>query len=653
MLKKIIILIAFFMQLSVVAQNYKFGKVSQQELEEEFHPKDSTADAAYLYKYRRSFFNYTPNQGFQLVTEIHQRIKIYTKEGFDYATTSIRYYKPDGGESETVNRIKGYTFSLDNGKVVKVKLGKDGIFKEKINKYNSKIKITMPNIKEGCVLEMKYVITSPYATSISDVQFQKGIPIKKLKSQIEIPEYYKYNKRSKGIHNIPMETTSKSGTIGNTNYNVEVYIFEGNDVPALKNDEAFVANIYNFRGGMKFELASTDFINVGGEYKSYSTTWENVSKEIFKSISFGSELNKSNYYKKDLESLLANYNTDNDKISAIFQHVKDKVKWNGFYGKYTEKGVRKAYKENTGNVADINLMLTAMLRSAGFNANPILVSSKGNGVPLFPTLKGFDYVISSIKTADNALILLDATEQFSMPNILPARALNWNGRLVNKDGSSSWIQLASSKSANEENMVMVKVSEDLMVEGFIRTKYENFNALNYRKNNNHIKEEELITKYEENNNLEIEDFKIVNKENLYKPITRNVKFTSEDLIEEIGNKIYIEPSLFLTVSKNPFKSDDRKFPVDFMVSWKDKNRVSIQVPEGYAIEKLPESMAIGLPDNLGVFKYQVAQMGNKISTVSILQFNSHIIPSKYYKNLKDFYGKLVKKQSEKIILVKN
>lgn len=641
------------MQLSVVAQNYKFGKVSQQELEEEFHPKDSTADAAYLYKYRRSFFNYTPNQGFQLVTEIHQRIKIYTKEGFDYATTSIRYYKPDGGESETVNRIKGYTFSLDNGKVVKEKLGKDGIFKEKINKYNSKIKITMPNIKEGCVLEMKYVITSPYATSISDVQFQKGIPIKKLKSQIEIPEYYKYNKRSKGIHNIPMETTSKSGTIGNTNYNVEVYIFEGNDVPALKNDEAFVANIYNFRGGMKFELASTDFINVGGEYKSYSTTWENVSKEIFKSISFGSELNKSNYYKKDLESLLANYNTDNDKISAIFQHVKDKVKWNGFYGKYTEKGVRKAYKENTGNVADINLMLTAMLRSAGFNANPILVSSKGNGVPLFPTLKGFDYVISSIKTADNALILLDATEQFSMPNILPARALNWNGRLVNKDGSSSWIQLASSKSANEENMVMVKVSEDLMVEGFIRTKYENFNALNYRKNNNHIKEEELITKYEENNNLEIEDFKIVNKENLYKPITRNVKFSSEDLIEEIGNKIYIEPSLFLTVSKNPFKSDDRKFPVDFMVSWKDKNRVSIQVPEGYAIEKLPESMAIGLPDNLGVFKYQVAQMGNKISTVSILQFNSHIIPSKYYKNLKDFYGKLVKKQSEKIILVKN
>lgn len=641
------------MQLSVVAQNYKFGKVSQQELEEEFHPKDSTADAAYLYKYRRSFFNYTPNQGFQLVTEIHQRIKIYTKEGFDYATTSIRYYKPDGGESETVNRIKGYTFSLDNGKVVKEKLGKDGIFKEKINKYNSKIKITMPNIKEGCVLEMKYVITSPYATSISDVQFQKGIPIKKLKSQIEIPEYYKYNKRSKGIHNIPMETTSKSGTIGNTNYNVEVYIFEGNDVPALKNDEAFVANIYNFRGGMKFELASTDFINVGGEYKSYSTTWENVSKEIFKSISFGSELNKSNYYKKDLESLLANYNTDNDKISAIFQHVKDKVKWNGFYGKYTEKGVRKAYKENTGNVADINLMLTAMLRSAGFNANPILVSSKGNGVPLFPTLKGFDYVISSIKTADNALILLDATEQFSMPNILPARALNWNGRLVNKDGSSSWIQLASSKSANEENMVMVKVSEDLMVEGFIRTKYENFNALNYRKNNNHIKEEELITKYEENNNLEIEDFKIVNKENLYKPITRNVKFTSEDLIEEIGNKIYIEPSLFLTVSKNPFKSDDRKFPVDFMVSWKDKNRVSIQVPEGYAIEKLPESMAIALPDNLGVFKYQVAQMGNKISTVSILQFNSHIIPSKYYKNLKDFYGKLVKKQSEKIILVKN
>ncbi len=652
MLKKIIVVLVLTFQMSVLAQNYKFGKVSKEELKEQFYPLDSTADAAYLYKYRRSYFNFVPNQGFQLITEIHHRIKIYTSEGFDYANKSIRYYNPDSGSSESVSSIKGYTFSMDNGKVVKEKLSKEGIFKEKVNKYYSKVKITMPKIKEGCILEIKYKIISPYATTISDVEFQKGIPVKKLKSQVEFPEYYTFNKRSKGFYNVPMKTSSKSGVVGEKNYHVDVFTFEGNDIPALKNNEPYVTNISNYRGGMKFELASTNFYLIGGDYKNYSTTWEGVSKQIFKSSAFGEELNKSSYFKKDLEVILANHKTDNDKISAIFQFVKDKVKWNKFYGKYTDKGVRKAYKENSGNVADINLILTAMLRSAGLDANPVLVSSKGNGIPLFPTLKGFDYVISAVKSTNDSYILLDASEQYSIPNVLPSRALNWNGRIVTKEGGSSWIKLSAYKPAVEENMIRVKVSEDLMVEGFIRTKYENLNALSFRKNNNHLKEDELITKYEENNNLEIEDFKIINKENLNKPITRSVKFLSEDLIEQIGNKIYLEPSLFLTKRKNPFKSDKRKFPVDYTTSWKDVNRVSIQIPEGYSIEKLPEPLAMALPDNLGVFKYQVLQRGNSISTVSILQFNSPVIPANYYAYLKDFYGKLVEKQSEKIVLVK-
>ena len=74
-----------------------------------------------------------------------------------------------------------------------------------------------------------------------------------------------------------------------------------------------------------------------------------------------------------------------------FNFLKSKVKWNGFYGKYTDKGVRKAYKDRVGNVAEINLILTSMLRFAGLNANPVLVSSRGNGIPIFPTTNGFDY----------------------------------------------------------------------------------------------------------------------------------------------------------------------------------------------------------------------------------------------------------------------
>ncbi|MGB1232516.1 MAG: transglutaminase domain-containing protein, partial [Winogradskyella sp.] len=210
--------------------------------------------------------------------------------------------------------------------------------------------------------------------------------------------------------------------------------FEGSNIEALKADEPYVTNINNYRGGTKFELAQTNFITIGGEYKNYTSSWEGVSKQIFNSISFGEELIKSNYYKKDLEKILAIAKNDSEKIGLIFDFVKSKVKWNGYYGKYTGNGVRKAYKENSGNVADINLMLTSMLRSSGLNAYPVLVSSRGNGVPLFPTLDGFDYVISMVKFQDDSYVLLDASEFYSLPNVLTRRALNWKGRVVTKNG---------------------------------------------------------------------------------------------------------------------------------------------------------------------------------------------------------------------------
>jgi len=110
--------------------------------------------------------------------------------------------------------------------------------------------------------------------------------------------------------------------------------------------------------------------------------------------------------------------------------------------------------------------------------------------------------------------------------------------------------------------------------------------------------------------------------------------------------------LFYTQKTNPFKLEDRKFPVDFSSPWKDKYSVSIQIPEGYKVENIPESFAIGLPENLGVFKYQITQKLRKINTTCVLQFNSAIIAPQYYAVLKDFYTQLVAKQSEKIVLVK-
>jgi hypothetical protein len=62
-MKTAITAIAICFVTTFFAQDYKFGKVSKEELEEKTYPLDSTADAAYLYKYRRTYFDFLENKG--------------------------------------------------------------------------------------------------------------------------------------------------------------------------------------------------------------------------------------------------------------------------------------------------------------------------------------------------------------------------------------------------------------------------------------------------------------------------------------------------------------------------------------------------------------------------------------------------------------
>ncbi|CAM1367957.1 conserved exported hypothetical protein [Tenacibaculum sediminilitoris] len=667
-MKKALLILALIFAYNLNAQEIKFGKVSKEELKEKLYPLDSTADAAYLNLTRKTYYTFSEKRGFEIVNEIHERIKIYTKEGFENATRSIIYYKPDSGSKDKINSVKGYTFTLENGKIERQKLSKSSIFDEKLSKYKSLKKITFPNIKEGAVIDLEYKITSPYTHVIDEIDYQFGIPVKSFYCSIEIPEYYTFTKKQKGYFLIPVKTSTKSKSItsfkkysnsqnlrvevgsSRVDYKNNVDVYEAENIPALKDTEPYISNIENYRGGIEYELASTKFPN--STMKFYSSSWEDVSKQIYKSPNFGSELEKTGYFENDIDPLINSAANNYEKVASIFHFVKEKVKWNNYYGKYVEKGVKRAYKEGTGNIAEINLMLTSMLRYAGLNAYPVLVSTRANGTPLSPTLSGFNYVITMVKFSDNKYILLDASEPYSLPNILPTRALNWNGRVVAENGGSTWVKLAPSKHATVDNILMAKVTEDLTVEGFVRTKFFNHKALKFRKKNNNVEEEALKTNFEENNNIEIENFKISNIQDLGTPVNRDVKFSSEDLIEEVNNKIYIEPLLFLTERENPFKINDRKFPVDFASPLKYKNSISIQIPTDYKVESLPETLAIGLPEKLGLFKYQISQVGNKIKVLSVLQFNKSVIIPEYYSALKDFYSKVVEKQTEKIVLIR-
>nr|WP_262921515.1 DUF3857 domain-containing protein [Psychroserpens algicola] len=663
-----------FLSCSIYSQNYKFGKVSKEELRETYNSADTSANATVLYRNESIKFNWQQDKGFFQVRKVHERIKIYNKEGFDWASKKVRLFSRSAGNSESLNDLKGYTYNLENDKIVKGKLKKNGVFEEVANKYWKFKSFTMPSIKEGCVIEFSYEIESPYL-QIDDILFQYTIPIKQFDLSINTIEYFTYNKllNPKSDYypkltetvadreldfSYRQETTYRGGanmgiekakTIKDVKRLYENVIRSSSiNIPAL-NEEPFIDNLENYRAKLILELVAVKYPNE--HEKRLSTSWDKVTETIYKNPSFGDQLDKSSYYKDDVDAILAGVTDPVEKSFLIFNYVKSKINWNDFYGYASDIGVRKAYKDGVGNVADINLMLISMLRYAGLRANPVLVSTKNNGIPLFPTRQGFNYVICMIESEDFN-VLLDATEDYSTYNVLPTRVLNWQGRVIRENGSSAWINLSPSSLSTDVTSLNVKINPDLTIEGKVRQQKTDYTAMNYRNRYANLSTDEHIKSLERNNGeLEIMDIEIENNKDYTKPLKLTYDYNLVDGIEEIGENLYLSPMLFFASEDNPFKQETRNFPIDLTYPFSDKYIINIMIPEGYAIESLPQSGKIQFND-VGDFTYLSKQNGSFLQLTVSLNMKTSIILAQDYETFKEFYSKVIEKQSEKIVLKK-
>ena len=648
------------------AQKLELGKVTVAELEEKQNFSDPSAQAAFLYKKGEVRYDYSQDKGFVMITEVKTKIKIYKKEGYEWANHMVQY-RISSDSRETVSFDDAVTYNLVNGKIEKTKLKSDGQFDEKINKYWNRKKITLPNVKEGSIIEYSYTISSPNIGELMDWKFQYSIPVAYSEFTTFIPEYFVYKPTQKGFIFPKTSTEKRPRSLsyfykptftagGNNSSSQEKLDFEETQttylamvLPAIK-EETFVNNIENYTSTISHELSSIKYPNQ--PFKNYATDWETVTKKIYENEDFGSELNKTGYFENDIKTLITGITDRDEKIAIVFNFVKAKVKWNDYLGYSCNDGVKKAYKDGVGNVAEINLMLTAMLRFAGVDANPVLLSTRSNGIALFPSRTAFNYVISGVEI-DNDLILLDATEKYGVPNILPTRDLNWFGRLIRKEGTSAEVELMSKKSSGEFSLLNFKIDTNNVIDGSLKRQFTNHNALNFRNKYLAVSKDNYLENLEnKNNNIEISDYTRENELDFAKPIVESFGFKDSKNLEIINDKMYILPLAFLTEKENPFKQEVREYPLDFSYPTNEQFIVNITIPDGYKIESMPKSINITSGDNVAFFKYSIVNEENNINVLVTSSINEAIVPADFYDILKDFYRQVVDKQNEKIILVK-
>ncbi|GLB51130.1 hypothetical protein NBRC110019_01690 [Neptunitalea chrysea] len=627
------------------AQKYKFGHVSKEELQEVSYPTDADAEAAILYNYRDSYI-FTTTSTIELTTEVYKKIKIYNKEGFDWATQTVYLYK-SGSSKEQISKIKAVTYNLDGTKINETKLDKDQIFKKEFSYRLDEVTFTLPNVKEGSVIEIEYKITSPFYRSFDDLNFQYEIPVKKFYAEIRTPKVYTYTRTLRGNTFVNLTTERKMDH--RTGVNVDVYRYSQENIPALK-DEPFVDNLDNYRGSIMFELSQ---VELDTRYVRYSQSWGDVAKEIGNDDDYAEDLDKARFVDDITDPLISGVSDPLQKMKNIFNYVKANYTWNGFEGKYFYNGLKKTIKEKKGNAADINLLLVAMLRYADIDANPVVICTKDEVRPLFPTLKGLNYVIAYAVINDQEYVM-DATREFSEINVLPLDDYYYDGMYINNN-SMRWnkISLRSPDPSLTAVNLMATLADDGSIEGKVRYAYDQHSAMIFRTN---FKGSNLddYTRDRENelSGIEISDFKVTNEKSSDKKALESFSFFSEDLVEDIGGKLYFNPLLFLTTGSSPFVSDTREYPMDFKYPFERKYNFSLNIPDGYKVEYIPQSNKMPLPDGLGEVYYLFKTNAMGIQIVYDFKLNMRLINPSYYKDIKDFFSKMVEIESEKIILSK-
>ena len=653
----------------------KFGKIDMKNLEMTRYEADTNASAVILFDFGKTLFQYNESLGrFQIHFERHVRVKIFDKEAYDWADWIIPL-RMSGTSMEKLTELKGLTFNMEDGKAEKTKLSGKNVYEEKVNRYLTRTKFAMPNVKEGSIIDIKYSITSDLLYHIRDWYFQYEIPVKYSEYTVEIPEFYLFKKIVTGYvpmfvydqethhDKVVLQNKSRTGGRGfsqvNTNYSTsevdfdkEYYHFITKDVPAFIEEQPMTSK-ENYISKVEFELS---MIKPGyGTLSDYSTSWEAITKTLLDNSYFGSKINGGGSFLKDeVNRITAEYPDEKSRMEAAYSFITDRMEWNGYQSKYVNTTLREAYSDKTGNCADINLMLVLMLRKLGINADPVILKTRDEGFirENYPTLFGINYVIASA-VIDSTRILMDATSDFLPCGVLPVRDLNKKGRLISET-SPGWVDLTPSASYKFTSMNTITMDESGNFTGSIQRSYKGYAAYDIRiKLSNYNNNDDYISEVEDKNEgLKINNYKIENVDDLDKPVKEKFEVTISDQSEDAGDMIYFSPLFYQAITKNPFKLKKRVYPVEYPYKKDLTLMLNFTVPKGYRVEEVPENVAYTLPENGGKFIYKVTKMGQMLQVITKLVISKELFVPEDYETLKEFYNLIIAKHAEQIILVK-
>lgn len=634
--------------------NKKMGKPTPEEWDMKVYAPDSSAEAVVLYKETMVDYNWGM-EDFQISYYHKKRIKVLKEEGTSQANVSIVYYerKDNRTRKESVQGLEAYACNLENGKLVRTKMKKEHVFEERLNDAYVQLKFSVPQVKAGTIIEYEYRIVSDLYNIIRDWIAQEEIPVLHAEFKAVIPEYFKFNVSTHGTSSLDGENTEVNKTFSIAGQiltcSAEQKHFIGRDLPALK-DDAYVWCADNYAAQVNMEFLGYEIPGV--LYKDFTQTWEQIDEILLKDSDFGGRMRMSNPLKDEMAALnLAQYSDINDKISAIYALLKEKVKWNERYAFYG-KSARQILKDGTGNNADINFMLISMLNDAGISAYPAVMSRRDQRIipHAHPSIEKLSTFVVGIANTDSTLVFLDASVRDGYIDILPPALMTDRARLL-IPGNGQWVNLQHIGKNSVRRTTQATLQPDGTITGNRMTYYYGQNAADIREAFRTAKDStDFINQLATRADMTVTSYTGKGLNKFSSTVRENIAFTKQATASE--GFIYVNPMIFTHITENPFKQAERKLPVEFTHTETLNASVMLTIPEGYEVDELPESSKMSTSDGKISMLYFITRQGNQVSIKYTFSINQLLYSPENYGELKKFWELLAEKNNAMMVLKK-
>jgi hypothetical protein len=436
----------------LVAQT-EWGAIPRSDLAMKQFDADTNASVVILSESCNTFMN----NDVGLTSEYQYRIKILKERGYDWATSRVDLYSSNNGDWDIIKGIEGKTYMLDtNGVVHQQELNSHDVVRETVDAKHEVVRFTMPSLSPGCIIEYRYTISHPSIWSVPDWHFQGSEPVLWSEYKLSYPDHLAYSMIFSGSENLTIN--EEKDDINNYMGEAASYLHSNLSntkhwhlalahAPALR-DEPFVKSMEDHRTQVRVQLSA--LARWEGGVENVLNTWNRFIDDLAEDKDFAGKIEAPKSVRLLTDDLIKNDTSETEKIHSIYHWLshsltctdRDKI-WR------SPQSFDDILDNKKGSASDIAFLFISMLRYAGINAQPILLSTRNHGKvqELYPIVGQFNCVLVQGTLKNGQVLYFDATNPIRPMNILPSSVLGVKGIVIQKN-RVQWVEIPSTTPSN-------------------------------------------------------------------------------------------------------------------------------------------------------------------------------------------------------------